>query len=142
MVAEAEVTKVGFELPVVSKEVTFDKVYAYSGRFGGPHLKTIHTDRGVAKELGFPDVVCQGTMIINYASEMLFNVYREHWVNSSKINVAFTKPVLPGDVITVKGVVKERQVVDSSIRVELEVWAENQKSEKVMAGEAVVTIEQ
>ena len=140
MVVQTEATEVGFELPAVSKNLTFDKIHAYSGRFGGQHLKTIHTDRDAAKELGFPDVLCQGTMMLNYASEMLFNIYREHWINNSKINVAFIKPVLPGEVITAKGIVRERDAVDSAIEAKLEIWIENKDGEKVMVGETVVTV--
>lgn len=140
MTLNKEVTEVGFELPPINKEVTFDKIHSYSGRFGGVFLKTHHTDRDVAKQVGLPDVVCQGTMILNYAFEMLFNVYREYWINSSRIKVSYIKPVFPGDHITTRGSVKQRRDVDSSMQLDLDVWAENKEGEKVMVGEAVVTI--
>lgn len=142
MVDLREASEVGFELPSISKVITFEKVRAYSSRFGGTFLKTIHTDKNIAQVAGLPDVVCQGTMTLNYASEMLFNVYREHWINHSKIEVTFTKPVFPGDVITLSGVVKHRQEVDSAIHVELELWAENQAGDKVMTGGAGVDVAQ
>jgi len=74
MTVEKRTMEIGFHLPSISKEIVFGKMYLYSGRFGGWFLKSVHTDRTRAKEAGFPDAVCQGTMILNYMSEMLFNV--------------------------------------------------------------------
>ncbi len=59
--------EVGYELPTVSKEITLEKMRAYSG---WPR-RNIHTDDEVARRAGLPRAVCQGTQHMNYLSEVL-----------------------------------------------------------------------
>lgn len=142
MAVEARAMDIDYELPAVVKEITAEKICAYSGRHGDWHKKnTIHTNRQVAEEWGFPDLVCQGNMMLNYISEMLFKVYREHWIENSKVNVVFLKVVLPGEVLSAKGVVKEKGVANSATCLKLDVWVENKEGDKVIAGNAEVVID-
>ena len=55
--------------------------------------------------------------------------------------MAFIKPVLAGDTLTVHGVVKERQPEAGRTRVVVEVWCENQHGEKTAVGTASGLIE-
>jgi len=140
-VVEIEKLNVGYTLPEITKEITYEKILGYSGRFEGLHLQTIHTDKSIAKDMGFPDVVCQGTMLLNYAFEMLFCVYKKFFLSGSKISVLFKRPVLPKETVTISGIVRERFVVDSSTKLKIEIWAANGQGENVMSGEAMVTIQ-
>jgi acyl-coenzyme A thioesterase PaaI-like protein len=48
--------------------------------------------------------------------------------------------VRPGDILTCRGRVKERTTRDAVVQLQLEVWAENQRAERVTIGEAEVHI--
>lgn len=137
---EIEKLNVGYTLPEITKEITYEKIFGYSGRFGGLHLQTIHTDKGIAKDMGFPDVVCQGTMLFNYAFEMLFCVYKKFFLSGSKISVSFKRPVLPKDTVTISGIVRERLAIDLITTLKVEISAANGQGENVMSGEAIVTL--
>ena len=140
MPVEAGVMDIGYEPRAVVKAITTEKMYAFSARHGGLLENSVHTNRQVAKVLGFPNVICQGNMMLNYISEMLFKVYREHWIQHSKASVAYVKSVFPGDTLSAKGVVKEKEVANSATRLKLDVWVENKEGEKVVIGNAEVTI--
>jgi acyl dehydratase len=140
MVLKTKAMEVGYELPAVVKEITQQKMYAYSTRHGEFYKYSIHCDKEIAKMAGFPDVVCQGNMMLNYIYEMMLKVYREHWIRNSKLNVAYIKSVFPGAVLSAKGVVKEKNVDSVTTRLTFDVWVENQEREKVVVGNAEVDI--
>ena len=53
-----------------------------------------------------------------------------------RMAVKFIKPVLVGDTLTLYGCVRGMQPEDGRVRVEVEVWCENQDGVKTMVGEA------
>ncbi len=58
-----------------------------------------------------------------------------------KIGVRFAGLVRLNDVITCKGRVLDKSSKDGVHTVDLELWAENQKGEKVITGKATVAVE-
>lgn len=124
--------EVGYELPTVSKEITLEKMRAYSG---WPH-RNIHTDDEVARQAGLPRAVCQGTQHLTYLSEVLKRFFGENWIRGGKLSVTFIGLVMPGDVVTPRAIVREKVAEGDSGRINLEVWVENQRGEKVVVGAA------
>jgi acyl dehydratase len=49
--------------------------------------------------------------------------------------------VKPGDTVTCKGQIKDKKLQSGKKIVSVELWAENQKNEKVISGEAEVLFE-
>lgn len=137
---DAKAMELGYELPPVVKAILFDRVFNYSARHGGIFLKYIHTDKNVARKYGFPDIVLAGSQVLNFANEMLFKAYREHWIKSSHIQGTFIKSVFPGDILTLKGLVKEKNTEDAKTKLVIDIWSENKACEKTMVGKAMVTI--
>ncbi|MDP6101313.1 MAG: MaoC/PaaZ C-terminal domain-containing protein [Dehalococcoidia bacterium] len=123
---------VGYELPTVSKEVTLKKMRAYSG---WPH-RNIHTDDEVARHAGLPGAVCQGTQHLSYLSEVLKRFFGEYWMRGGKLSVTFIGLVMPGDVLTPRAIVREKVPEDEGWCLNLEVWMENQRGERVVVGTA------
>lgn len=141
MSIDTRATQVGYQLPPVVKKITEDLLCNYSNRYPGVFIKTIHTDREAAAKWGFPDMVLQGSQTMNFGAEVLFKIYREHWIKDSVLSVKFIKPVFHGETVTAKGTVVERQErADGRIELKIDVWAENTTGDKVMAGEAKVVI--
>lgn len=135
---DIKATEIGYELPPVVKNITAEKIFNYSARYGGIFLRTLHTDKGIAKKAGFPDVLLQGSQALNYANEMLFKAYREHWINNSNIKVSYIKSVFPGDTLIIRGKVKEKKSGKSNMKIKLDIWAEDKSGDKTMIGEAEV----
>tara|TARA_Y100000310_G_scaffold242377_2_gene246537 strand:+ start:4 stop:699 length:696 start_codon:yes stop_codon:yes gene_type:complete len=67
--------------------------------------KSYHTDKQASEELGFHDVVVGGRMTMAYIGHLFDTHYGERWQNSGKLDVKFTNPCWPDDIIYIKGVV-------------------------------------
>jgi len=71
-----------------------------------------------------------------YVSQLMVDFLGEGFVKGGKISVAFIKPVLAGDTLTVHGVVKSREREGDRTRVTVEVWCQNQDGVQTMVGTA------
>jgi acyl dehydratase len=56
----------------------------------------LHTNRAVAVEMGFPDVVVQGLMNVCWLSENLTRWAGPAWLSSGSMSASFLKPMLAG----------------------------------------------
>ncbi len=71
-----------------------------------------------------------------YVSELMTRFVGAGFVKGGTMSMAFIKPVLAGDRLTVHGVVKDKQPEGGRTRVVVEVWCENQHGEKTAVGTA------
>jgi acyl dehydratase len=137
---DAKTTEIGYELPPLIKEITEKSIYDYSMRYSGTYVKMIHVDKDSARRLGFPELVVQGSQTLDYANELLFKAYKLRAIDNCRVNAVFTKPVLAGETLTVKGKVKDRKQEEADMHIIVDIWAENKSNEKVMLGEATVNV--
>lgn len=122
--------QVGQEIPTFTKKA---KLTVPPGGFpwGSPH------NEAYARSIGFKGALVPGVTTLAYISESLFNFFGEGWVKGGKIEVSFIGGgVIDGEMLTVKGVIKEKVEEDSRVRLVLEVWMENAQGQKVVAGTA------
>lgn len=129
----------GYELPSITKKVTFDKMRTYEG---WPNIKNIHSDDEVARGVGLPRAVCRGNMFLAYVSEMICNVFEEYWLKGGKLSANLLVPVFSGDTVTAKGEITQKTREGSDISFDIEVWVENQRHEKVAVGSASLKVPQ
>jgi acyl dehydratase len=122
----------GQELPQLVKEIPQRKIDAYSG----VRPNSIHSDEAWARKKGFPAPLAQAMMSTAYVSELMTRFVGAGFVKGGKMSMAFIKPVLAGDRLTVHGVVKDKHPDSGRTRVVVEVWCENQRGEKTAVGTA------
>jgi len=67
---------------------------------------------------------------------MMVQYLGEGFVRGGKMSVAFIKPVLAGDTLTMHGAVKSMDAEGEQKRVTVEFWCENQQGVKTMVGTA------
>lgn len=107
----------------------------YAGASGDYNL--IHTDVETARAVGLGGVIAHGMLSMGFLGQMLTDLAGPE--NVKRLKVRFGAMVRLEDVVTCKGVVKAVTPVDGNRAVvALEIWAENQKGEKVTTGEAEV----
>jgi acyl dehydratase len=123
---------IGQELPPLVKEIAQRKIDAYSG----VRPNYIHSDEAFARKRGFRAPLAQAMMSTAYVSEMMTRFVGAGFVKGGTLSMTFIKPVLAGDRLTVRGVVKERRPDAGRTRVVVEVWCENQHGEKTAVGTA------
>jgi len=127
-----DAVSIGGELPRLVKEIPQRKIDAYSG----VRPRYIHSDEAFARTKGFPAPLAQAMMSTAYVSEMMTRFVGAGFVRGGTMSMAFIKPVLAGDRLTVHGVVKDKQPEGGRTRVVVEVWCENQHGEKTAVGTA------
>ena len=123
---------VGRELPPLKKTITQRQIDCYSG----VRPKSIHTDVEWAKQKGFPAPLAQALMSTAYVSQMMTLWLGAGFVRGGKISASFIKPVIVGETLTARAVIKSVGEVDGRAHVSVECWCENQQGVKTMVGSA------
>lgn len=125
--------EIGQALPVLDKPpVTKTQILRYAGASGDDNL--IHTDVETARERGLDGVIAHGMLSMGFLGHYLTHLVGPG--NTCRLSVRFAGMVRLGDALTCRGVVT---ALEGHLAT-LQVWAENQRGERVTVGEAVVLI--
>jgi acyl dehydratase len=132
-----EAIRVGDELPALAK-APIDRVQLarYAGASGD--YNPVHVDEVYARSVGMPSVYAPGMLVMGMLGQLLTD-----WARGGQLRryqVRFIKMVWPGDVIVCKGRVSDRHGEGGRYFVEAELWAENQRGELVMKGQAALQL--
>jgi acyl dehydratase len=125
-------TPVGAQLPSLLKIIKLENLRLFTMWTN----RNMHTDWDIAKKSGLPAPIAQGLMSHAYISEMCTQFFGENWLKSGKIDVRFVNYTVPGDRIIVGGVVREKLVEGEAVRLECDVWCQNQTHAKTCVGTA------
>jgi 3-hydroxybutyryl-CoA dehydratase len=123
---------VGDELPPLEKPIAQRQIDAYSG----VRPYSIHTDAEWARKKGFAAPLAQGLMSTAYVSQMMMQLLGEGYVKGGRMSVAFIKPVLAGDTLTMHGAVTSKDAEGANTRVTVDFWCENQDGTRTLVGNA------
>jgi acyl dehydratase len=122
---------------LLSKEISFDKMLVFSGY---PETNSVHTSREFAVGKGLSNAVAQGLQTYAYMCEWLVGFFGSDWFHGGRLAVSFLGLVVPGDRISVKAELEEKEEVAEGSRVTLAIWCENHRGEKVAAGTATAVM--
>lgn len=119
----------GYELPTVSKKFRLED-------FKRGDEKTIHTDYEAAAKEGLPAPVAIGPQVAALTFRQLRMCFGKGWIVGGKYDITFRKPVFVTDFCVARGVVTRTEAEGDKLRVHCDVWIENQRRDKVIAGTA------
>jgi acyl dehydratase len=108
----------------------------YAGASGD--FNPIHQDDEFARAAGMGGIFAHGMLSMGFVAQAVSD-----WAGVGtvrKIGVRFAGLVRLKDVVTCKGRVLARSSTEDAHSVDLEIWAENQKGEKVVTGRATVAL--
>lgn len=132
-----EDVQVGDALPPLVKDpIQQIQLTRYAGASGD--FNPIHQDDEFAKAAGMGGVFAHGMLSMGFVAQAVSD-----WAGAGavrKIGARFTALVRLKDVVTCKGTVVSKTSKDDLHLVELEIWAENQRGEKVVTGRATVAL--
>ena len=133
----AEDVNVGDELgPLVKGPIQQIQLTRYAGASGD--FNPIHQDEEFARAAGMGGVFAHGMLSMGFVAQALTD-----WAGAGrvrKLGVRFAALVRLKDVVTCRGRVVSKSSKDDVHLIELDVWAENQKGEKVVTGRATVAL--
>jgi acyl dehydratase len=125
--------------PLAKPPIQQIQLTRYAGASGD--FNPIHQDDSFARAAGMGGVFAHGMLSMGFVAQSVTD-----WVGVGrirKIGVRFAGLVRLGDTITCRGKVLEKRPAkdgEDESQVDLELWAENQKGEKVVTGRATVTL--
>ena len=132
-----EDVKVGDELPpLVKGPIQQIQLTRYAGASGD--FNPIHQDDEFARAAGMGGVFAHGMLSMGFVGQLVTD-----WAGAGqvrKLGVRFAGLVRLKETITCRGRVLARSSKDDVNLVDLEVWAENEKGDKVVTGKATVAL--
>lgn len=124
--------QVGDALPSVTEDpITKVQLVRYAGASGD--FNPLHTDDGIAKASGMKGVIAQGILIMGFMGQAISG-----WVDLrdlKRFKVRFRGVTYPGDVITIKALVREKKPSVEGEIVLCDIAAEDQNGETKVSGE-------
>jgi acyl dehydratase len=129
--------KIGDELPpLVKGPIQQIQLTRYAGASGD--FNPIHQDDEFARAAGMGGVFAHGMLSMGFVGQVVTD-----WAGAGqvrKLGVRFAGLVRLKDTVTCRGRVLAKSSKDDVNLVDLEVWAENQKGDKVVTGKATVAL--
>lgn len=96
-----------------------------------------HTNTQAAQEIGLEQPIVSAANLTPIVGNMLYRALGSGWLVGGQLSCRFIRPVHIEDYFTARGVVVGRHAASANhTRIELEVWGENQRGEKVIVGSA------
>lgn len=133
----ADDVNVGDELPTLVKgPIQQIQLTRYAGASGD--FNPIHQDDEFAKAAGMGGVFAHGMLSMGFVAQAITD-----WAGAGrvrKLGVRFAALVRLKDVVTCRGRVVAKSSKDELHLVDLDVWAENQRGERVVTGRATVVL--
>jgi acyl dehydratase len=134
-------TAIGEELsPLVKPPITQEQLQQYALASGD--VNPIHLDEEAAHRVGLDGVIAHGMLSMAFLGQFVDQqIAQLPGAFLSSLKVRFARMVRLDDTLTCHGLVQDNAENDAGqVRIALECWAQNQKGERVTAGEAVVIV--
>ena len=125
--------RVGDDLPPLSKP-TIDRVQIARYAAASNDFNRLHLDEPFAHALGFPGLFAPGMLAMGFVGQLLTAWLRRGHVR--RLAARFVKIVWPGDELSCRGRIAELRKENGACYADVELWAENQKGELVLRGQA------
>jgi acyl dehydratase len=118
--------------------VDADAANAYETGVNGPPRRAprmnIHTDDEAARKAGFTAPIAGGEQTYAVMANFILDSFGVGFLRGGRLEAALVKPVFYGDALTMHA-----RIVDAdNPHLQLEVWTENQRGERVLIGTARV----
>lgn len=127
----------GDALPERTHEVDWEDILKFNRYVtGGVDTKNIHTDDEVARKAGLPRAVATGRHPVSFITELMVDHLGFGFITGGEVEVSFVKPIFPGDVLTLKAVLKEKTLDQGATRYLFDVSLTNQDGAAVTVGTA------
>jgi acyl dehydratase len=121
----------GEALPAITRVVDIAMCEAFSGP-----VRSYHTDREMARALGFPDIVVQGMLSICFVSELMTHAFGIGWFCGGQLAVSLVNVLWAGETLHTCGRVRAEQPEGRRTRVLVDVWCEKPDGTKSVVGSA------
>lgn len=132
-----EAMEVGDALPARTFEMSRESILKFNRYVaGGRDTKNIHTDDAAARRVGLPRAVATGRHPVAFIAELMVKHLGAGFLEGGELDVAFVKPVFPGDVLHLSATLREKRREGGKTRLLFDVALANQEGAAVTVGTA------
>jgi hypothetical protein len=103
--------------------------------FSGP-VRNYHTDREMARALGFPDIVVQGMLSICFISELMTHAFGAGWFCGGQLAVNLVNVLWGEETVHTHGRIRDEVPEGRHTRAHADVWCEKADGTKTIVGSA------
>lgn len=123
-------TPVGYELAGVRKKAAIQLMGSRLwGRFNPNHWDPVY-----ASEAGLKAPIQTGEMSTAYLSEMCVNHFGRNYFRNARMVCKYVSSTFANEVISTRGVVREKTPTGNGFRFKVEIWAEGEDGDKKTVG--------
>ena len=127
----------GDALPERTHKVDWEDILKFNRYVtGGVDTKNIHTDDEVARRAGLPRAVATGRHPVSFITELMVDHLGMGFITGGAVEVSFVKLIFPGDVLTLRAVLKEKTPDEGATQYLFDVSLTNQDGGAVTVGTA------
>ena len=112
-------------------ELTLAKIIPHALR-----ARNIHTDPELAKQEGLPAPNSVGPQCAGGISKTMLAFLGAGWLRGGRFELKLIRQIPLDDFLTAKGVLTSKTPEGDKLRLECDVWVENQTGQKVIVGKA------
>ena len=121
---------IGFELVGVKKKAIIQLMGSRLwGRFNPNHWDPVY-----ASQTGLANPIQTGEMSSAYIAEMCVNYFGRHFFSGSRVICKYIASTYAGEIISTRGIVRDKVMSGDCCRFTVEVWAQNEQGEKKTVG--------
>lgn len=99
-------------------------------------IKTIHNDQAAAEREGLKAPIAVGPQVAALIFRMMRSAFRQHWIVGGRCSLVFRRATGADAFATAKAVLRSKTLEGDGVRLEFDVWVENETSEKTIVGTA------
>ena len=129
--------KVGDKLPeLVIGPISRNSLTIYADASGDHN--PIHIDQGFARQVGLPDVIAHGMLVMSYLGQVLTNNIDQS--NVKEYEVKFSSMTNIGDVLTCNGMITHMDQTEMGKLLKIELKVLDQDNDEKLIGESTIMV--
>ena len=129
--------KVGDKLPeLVIGPISRNSLTIYADASGDHN--PIHIDQGLARQVGLPDVIAHGMLVMSYLGQVLTNNIDQSSVK--EYEVKFSSMTNIGDVLTCNGTITHMDQTEMGKLLKIELKVLDQDNDEKLIGESTIMV--
>jgi acyl dehydratase len=134
-----EQVNIGDTIGPLDITVTKEQCRDYAQIMGVAGIAGRFTDEEAAKKEGLPGIILPGNMSLGLLAKLVTDWIGMGKARMTRIGTTYRQPVQPDRAITIQGFVTNTDPAERTAEIEL--WIENEDSERLVIGTATVTFD-
>lgn len=128
--------RVGDEISPVTFPISQEGINRYAEV--SEDFNPLHINEEFARNTPFKGTIAHGLMTLAFVSQVMTKWHWKGWLSGGSLDISFIAPLRPGDEVSIKGRIVEKDDLLRRVIIELDVT--NQTGQKIVAGNTEIQL--